>query len=66
MVMHEWCMAHPWMTFIIILYALCCITALFGRDVSLIRFYNWKPEKDEKAEYRGDEKDGEADSSQNR
>lgn len=35
--MHEWCMAHPWMTFIIVLYALSVLGAAFGCCVSLIR-----------------------------
>lgn len=54
MVMHEWCMAHPWMTFIIALYALSVLGAAFGCCVSLIRV-NIKREEDEK--------DGETDSS---
>lgn len=47
---HEWCMQHPWMTFIIVLYAINCIAALFGKDVSLIRFYNGKPEETKREE----------------
>lgn len=46
----EWCMQHPWMTFIIVLHAINCIAALFGKDVSLIRFYNGKPGKTKKEE----------------
>lgn len=57
MVMHEWCMAHPWMTFIIALYALSVLGAAFGCCVSLIRV-NIKREEDEK--------DGETDSSNDR
>lgn len=43
--MAEWCMQHTWMTFIIVLHAISCIAALFGKDVSLIRFYNGRSEK---------------------
>lgn len=43
--MAEWCMQHPWMTFIIVLHAISCIAALFGKDASLIRFYNGRSEK---------------------
>lgn len=52
---HEWCMQHPWMTFIIVLHAINCIAALFGKDVSLIRFYNGKPEEPEKEGKTDDE-----------
>lgn len=47
MVMHEWCIAHLWMTFIIALYALSVLGAAFGCCVSLIRV-NIKREDDEK------------------
>lgn len=53
--MAEWCMQHPWMTFIIVLHAINCIAALFGKDVSLIRFYNGKPGKTKKEGKTDDE-----------
>lgn len=46
----EWCMQHPWMTFIIALHAFNCLAAIFGKYVSLIRFYNGKPEKTKEKE----------------
>lgn len=36
--------------FFIVLYALNCLAAIFGKNVSLIRFYNGKPEKTQEKE----------------